>query len=167
MVDIPHEDDKKRLYVEKIRRGTVIDHIQAGFAYLVMKILRLEGKDGSLITVGINVKSNSSASGKKDLVKVENIFLDEKQINQIALISPKCKVSFIKDYQVVEKFVVKIPEIIYGIIKCPNERCITNVEREPVLTEFRVLSEDPLKLSCIYCERIVYKEEMIRTSFQY
>ena len=157
--------EKQRLYVEKIRNGTVIDHIQAGFAFSVLKILGLEGKDGSLITVGINVKSNSSQSGKKDIVKVENILLDEKQIHQIALISPKCKVSFIEKYEVVEKFIVKIPQLITGIIKCPNERCITNVEREPVATEFKVLEDSPLKVACGYCERIVYKEEILRTSF--
>ena len=157
--------DAKRLYVEKIRSGTVIDHIKEGYAFSVMKILGLEGKDGSLITVGINVKSNSSQSGKKDIVKVENIMLEEKQIHQVAIISPHCKVSFIKDYKVVEKFVVKTPEVIHGIVICPNEKCITNVEREPVATDFRVISEDPLKISCTYCERIVYQEEILRTSF--
>lgn len=165
MSNIDSEKDAKKLYVEKIRRGTVIDHIKEGCAYSVMKILGLEGKDGSLITVGINVKSNSSLSGKKDIVKVENILLEEKQIHQIAIISPKCKVSFIEDYKVVEKFVVKIPKVIHGIIKCPNEKCITNVEREPVSTEFRVISEDELKIACTYCERIVYQEEILRTSF--
>lgn len=165
MSDIPLEKETKRLYVERIRNGTVIDHVKAGFAFSVLKILGLEGRDGKLITVGINVKSNSSQSGKKDIVKVENILLDEKQIHQIALISPMCKVSFIENFNVVEKLVVKIPEMILGIIKCPNEKCITNVEREPVATEFKVLKEEPLKVACNYCERIVYKEEMLRTSF--
>ncbi|MHA1776226.1 MAG: aspartate carbamoyltransferase regulatory subunit [Promethearchaeia archaeon] len=159
------DKDGKRLYVEKIQRGTVIDHIKEGFAFSVMKILGLEGKDGSLITVGINVKSNSSQSGKKDIVKVEKIMLDQKQIHQIAIISPRCKVSFIEDYKVVKKFVVKIPDMIHGIVKCPNEKCITNVEREPVETKFRVISEDPLKIACTYCERIVYQDEILRTSF--
>jgi aspartate carbamoyltransferase regulatory subunit len=157
--------ESKKLYVEKIRNGTVIDHIKEGYAFSVMKILGLEGKDGSLITVGINVKSNSSQSGKKDIVKVENIMLEEKQINQVAIISPKCKVSFIDDYQVKDKFVVKIPKVIHGIVVCPNEKCITNVDREPVMTEFRVISEDPLKIQCEYCERIVYQDEILRTSF--
>ncbi len=154
--------DSKRLYVEKIKKGTVIDHIKEGFAISVLKILGLEGRNGTLITIGINVKSNVSSSGHKDILKVENIYLDEKQIHQIALISPECKVSFIEDFHVKEKFVVKIPTTIKGIINCPNENCITNVEREPVKTEFKVLSEKPLKIACNYCERLLYKEEILR-----
>ncbi|MHA1719568.1 MAG: aspartate carbamoyltransferase regulatory subunit [Promethearchaeota archaeon] len=155
----------KRLYVEKIRNGTVIDHIHPGFAFSVLKILGYEGKDGNLITLGINVKSNSSQSGKKDIIKFEDVKLEEKEIHQIALISPRSKVSFIDNYNVIEKFVVKLPKSIEGIVKCPNEKCITNVEREPVATEFKVLSDDPLKVACSYCERIVFKEEIMRTSF--
>lgn len=161
MTNNSSDSESKRLYVEKIRKGTVIDHIKEGFAISVLKILGLEGKDGTLITIGINVKSNISISGKKDILKVENIYLEEKQIHQIALISPKCKVSFIENFHVKEKFIVKIPPIIRGIIECPNENCITNVEREPVLTEFKIISENPLKIACNYCERILYKEEIL------
>jgi aspartate carbamoyltransferase regulatory subunit len=159
----PNSSDKQlnKLYVEKIRKGTVIDHIKAGFGVYVLKILGLDGKDGSLITMGINVKSNSALTGKKDIVKVENIYLDEKQINQIALISPDCKVSFIDDYNVVEKFIVKVPQMIRGIIKCPNDRCITNVDREPVIPEFSVITEDPLKITCIFCERVLLRPEIL------
>ncbi len=155
------KSDSKRLYVEKIKKGTVIDHIKEGFAISVLKILGLEGRNGTLITIGINVKSNVSSSGHKDILKVENIYLDEKQIHQIALISPGSKVSFIEDFKIKDKFVVKIPSLIKGIIDCPNENCITNVDREPVLTEFKVLSEKPLKIACNYCERILYKEEIL------
>lgn len=155
------KSDSKRLYVEKIKKGTVIDHIKEGFAISVLKILGLDGKNGTLITLGINVKSNVSSSGHKDILKVENIYLDEKQIHQIALISPGSKVSFIEDFKIKEKFVVKIPSLIKGIIDCPNENCITNVDREPVLTEFKVLSEKPLKIACNYCERLLYKEEIL------
>lgn len=155
------DTQSKKLYVEKIRKGTVIDHIKSGFGIYVLKILGLDGKDGSLITMGINVKSNSSITGKKDIVKVENIYLDEKQINQIALISPDCKVSFINEYTVKEKFIVKVPQMIKGIIKCPNDRCITNVDREPVISEFSVISEDPLKISCVFCERVLLRPEIL------
>ena len=67
------KSDSKRLYVEKIKKGTVIDHIKEGFAISVLKILGLEGRNGTLITIGINVKSNVSSSGHKDILKVENI----------------------------------------------------------------------------------------------
>lgn len=156
---------KKTLYVERIKDGTVIDHIHPGFAFSVLKILGYEGKDGQLITIGINVKSNSSPKGKKDIIKFENIRLHEKQIHQIALIAPRCKVSFIMDYIVIEKFTVILPDYISNIIICPNEKCITNVDREPVKTKFKVIEENPLKVSCEYCERIIYKDEIMKTSF--
>lgn len=165
MSENQHEEETRRLYVEKIRNGTVIDHINPGLAFSVLKILGFDGKDGGLITIGVNVKSNSSPSGKKDIIKFEGKRLEEKHIHQIAVISPNCKVSFIKNYEVEEKFVVKLPNEIRGIIKCPNERCITNVDREPVATLFRVLQKDPLKISCDFCERIVYKDEIMRTNF--
>ena len=152
---------EKKLYIEKIRDGTVIDHIKAGFAVFVLKILGLDGKDGSLITVGINVHSNSSPTGKKDLIKVENIYLDEKQINQIALVSPECKVSFIRDYQVEKKIIVKVPQVVTGVIKCPNEKCISNAEREPCTPEFEVISSDSVKIRCIYRERILDREDIM------
>jgi aspartate carbamoyltransferase regulatory subunit len=153
--------NEKKLYIEKIRNGTVIDHIKAGFAVYVLKILGLDGKDGSLITVGINVKSTSSPTGKKDIVKVENIYLDEKQINQVALIAPDSKVSFIKEYEVSKKIIVKVPNVISGLVKCPNDKCISNADREPIISEFNTLSTDPLKIGCIYCERILTREEII------
>lgn len=127
-----------------------------------MKILGLDGKDGSLVTVGINVNSKSSLTKKKDIVKVENIYLDEKQINQVALISPDCKVSFIKEYEVSEKFIVKVPSIISGIIKCSNDRCISNAEREPIVPEFNLVSIDPLKIGCVYCDRILTREDVLQ-----
>jgi aspartate carbamoyltransferase regulatory subunit len=154
--------DEKRLYVEKIRNGTVIDHIKSGFAFSVMKILGLDGSSGHLITVGINVKSNSAANGKKDIVKVENVHLEQKQINQIALLSPDCKVSFIEDYKVKEKFVVEVPPVFHGIIDCPNARCISRQEREPIVAEFKILSKDPLKIACGYCGWILDRQEILK-----
>lgn len=151
--------EDKKLYVEKIRKGTVIDHVQKGLALSVLKILGLaEVGEKHLITIGINV---GKPDHKKDIIKVENVDLEEKQLNQIALISPQSRISFIEDYKVREKIVVKVPSIIKNIVKCPNEKCITNVEREPVQTEFSIITEDPLKISCIYCERVVRKAEIM------
>jgi len=153
---------EKHLYVEKICNGTVIDHIGSGLAFHIMQMLGLEGRDGKLITIGINVKSNSSVNGKKDIIKVENIYLDHEQINQIALIAPDCKVSFIEDYKVKQKFVVEVPAVIYGIIDCPNTRCISRQEREPVTPEFKVITKDPLKITCEYCGMILYRDGVLK-----
>jgi len=153
---------EKTLRIEKIKTGTVIDHIQSGEALDVLNILGLNGKDGRLITVGINV--NSNRMGKKDIIKVENVFLNDEQLNQISLISPNCTISYIEDFEVKKKFQLTLPKIFQGIIPCPNDRCITNSEREPVQSEFEVISENPIKIKCVFCERILSYDEIIKIS---
>jgi len=142
------------LRIEKIKSGTVIDHIEPGKAIRVLNILGLEGKDGKLITVAINAHSNK-LKGKKDIIKVENVFLDNEQLNQISLISPKCAISYIEDFKVSKKFILNIPEKFIGLFPCANENCISNVDREPMKSEFTVISEKPVKLRCAYCSRVL------------
>ena len=142
------------LRIEKIKRGTVIDHIEPGRAIRVLSILGLEGQDGRLITVAINVHSKK-LKGKKDIIKVENVYLDNAQLNQISLISPKCAISYIKNFKVSKKFILNLPEKFVGLFPCANENCISNVEREPMKSEFKVISEQPVKLRCAYCSRII------------
>jgi len=47
----------KELYVKKIRNGTVIDHILAGHALDVLKILGIHGGEGHIVSVAMNVIS--------------------------------------------------------------------------------------------------------------
>ena len=151
------------LRIKKIKSGTVIDHIEAGKALNVLNILGLDGKDGRLITVGINVNSKK-LEGKKDIVKVENVLLDNDQLNQLSLISPKCSIAYIEDFNVKEKFILNLPDKFMGIFPCPNENCISNVEREPIQSEFLVDSEAPIKIRCIYCDRILHFTEIASLS---
>lgn len=146
------------LRIEKIKEGTVIDHIEAGKALTVSNILGLDGKDGRLITVGINV--NSKSLKKKDIIKVENVFLNNDQLNQISLISPNCTISYIKDFKVDKKFILSLPDKFKGIFSCPNENCISNSEREPIPSEFKVISEQPIKIRCVFCNRILFFDEI-------
>jgi aspartate carbamoyltransferase regulatory subunit len=141
------------LRIEKIKSGTVIDHIEPGKAIRVLNILGLEGQDGRLITVAINVQSKK-LGGKKDIIKVENVFLDNEQLNQISLLSPKCSISYIENFKVSKKFILNLPKRFIGLFPCANENCISNVEREPMKSEFEVISEKPVKLRCVYCSRI-------------
>src|SRR2546422_10945009 len=60
----------KELYVKKIRNGSVIDHISAGHALDVLKILGIGGGEGHIVSVAMNV--SSKAASQKDSVKVEN-----------------------------------------------------------------------------------------------
>ncbi|MEM2790027.1 MAG: aspartate carbamoyltransferase regulatory subunit, partial [Candidatus Bathyarchaeia archaeon] len=61
----------------------------------------------------------------------------------------------------VEKQRVKLPSVILGIVKCTNPACISNIENEPVKPIFYVESEEPLRLRCHYCGKIMGKEDVL------
>lgn len=138
------------LKITPIRNGTVIDHITSGKARIILKILGIsENSQSSIISIAMNV---SGKSGKKDIVKIEDVELKPKDIDKIALISPKATINIIRNYKVIKKHKVKLPDVIEGIVKCSNPSCITNT-REPVQSKFIVISKEPARLRCYYCER--------------
>lgn len=139
----------EELIVRKIERGTVIDHIEAGRALQVLKILGITGKEGLRVAVVMNVESRKL--GKKDIVKVEGLELRKEQVDLISLIAPRATINIIKDYRVISKYRVEVPSKIEGLLKCTNPNCITNQPREPVKTIFRLVSTNPLTLVCEYC----------------
>jgi len=150
----------EELLVRKIRDGTVIDHIPAGRALDVLKILGLSGKEGSTIAIVMNVPSKKL--GRKDIVKVEGKFLEPKEVDEIALIAPTATINIVKDFRVLEKRRVQVPGEIKGLLRCPNPNCITNTKREPIETRFKLVSIAPLKLKCYYCEDIITEEQVIQ-----
>jgi len=136
------------LRVSKIKDGTVIDHIRGGYALDVIKILGITGKEKRVITIGINVQSKRF--GIKDILKIEGRALNPQEVNKIALVAPHASINIVRNYKVVEKVEVKLPQRIEGIIKCVNPCCISKSE-EPVIPKFYVKSEEPLVLKCHYC----------------
>ena len=151
---------EEKLKIDKIKKGTVIDHIDAGYA---LTILNLTGLDESpnLMTIGVNVSSVKYK--KKDIIKIEGEFLDEIQMQQISILSPNATISLIEDSKVIEKIKVKLPTRIEGLILCQNTTCISNSD-EPIASEFSVLEEKPLKIQCIYCNRIYKLDEIVFSS---
>ena len=147
------------LRVSKIRNGTVIDHITNGHALDVVKILGITGRTGGVVTVTMNVPSKKL--GVKDIVKVEGRELNSKEVDKIALLAPHASINIIRDYVVVDKQVVKLPEILKGIVKCANPACISNSE-EPVHPTFYVEREEPLRLKCHYCGYIMEKQDVLK-----
>lgn len=146
------------LRIEKIKEGTVIDHITAGHALSVLRILGMTGKD-SVVSVAMNVPSHKL--GKKDIVKVENRELNAEEVDKIALIAPKATINIIRNYQVAEKQRAKLPKVIRGIIKCDNMLCVSNF-KEPTQPTFLMEREDPLRLRCYYCNRIMDKDDILK-----
>lgn len=147
---------KLKLKVSAISEGTVIDHIPSDALFKVISILELD-KTTNMITFGANL--DSEKQGQKAIIKVSNQFFANDDINRIALIAPNAKLNIIRDYEVVEKKVVEVPDQVIGIVKCFNPKCITN--NEDVLTSFKVVSKDPLALKCKYCEKITHEHQMV------
>ncbi|HTD81257.1 MAG TPA: aspartate carbamoyltransferase regulatory subunit [Thermoplasmata archaeon] len=142
----------RELRVTPIKNGTVIDHIPAGMALKVLKILGIEEGVSSTVTVAMHVPSK--AMGWKDIVKVEDRELSPREVDKIALIAPNASVNVIRNYNVAEKHVVRLPDRAVGILRCGNPNCITNL-REPVETDFFVKGGEPPRAACRYCDRVV------------
>ncbi len=145
------------LRVSKIKDGTVIDHITAGHALNVLKILGITDHVSGVVTVGMNVPSKTL--GLKDMVKIEGRELKSGEVDKIALLAPRASINIIRNYKVVDKQRVNLPDIIHEAVKCANPACISN-SKEPVKSTFYVDNKEPLRLRCHYCGYILEKEDI-------
>ncbi len=141
--------EKKELQVSAIENGTVIDHIPAGKLFDVINVLELNKMDIQM-TFGTNL--DSKVQGKKAIIKIWDKFLQNNEVNKLALVAPAAKINIIRDYDVVEKKLVQVPETVEAIVKCVNPKCITN--HEYVRTKFTVVNDSPIILKCHYCEKL-------------
>ncbi|MGF1909041.1 aspartate carbamoyltransferase regulatory subunit [Vibrio kasasachensis] len=143
-----------QLQVEAIKNGTVIDHIPALVGIKVLKLFSMD-KSNQRVTVGLNLPS--SALGHKDLLKIENVFINEDQASKLALYAPHATVNQIENYQVVRKLALDLPEQVNNVFECPNSNCITH--GEPVESSFRVFEKNSdVRLKCKYCEKVFSRE---------
>ncbi|WP_010418628.1 aspartate carbamoyltransferase regulatory subunit [Anaerophaga thermohalophila] len=145
----------KELKVSAIENGTVIDHIPSDNLFKVITILGLD-KITTQVTFGANL--DSKKLGRKAIIKVSEVFFEDNEINKISLVAPHARLNVIKNYEVVEKRDVTIPDTIVGIVKCFNPKCITN--NEAVTTHFKVVNKKEVALRCHYCEKITTQEEL-------
>ena len=143
---------ESNLIVRRIKDGTVIDHIEGGRGLKVLEALGIDGKDGNVITIALNVPSGKFS--KKDIIKVENKFLQDFDTNKLAVISPKATINIIKDYKLVERRRVFLPNKIEKIFPCSNADCITNTN-EDIKSTMDVIDKTGLVLRCKYCTRIL------------
>ncbi|MEM2924106.1 MAG: aspartate carbamoyltransferase regulatory subunit [Methanocellales archaeon] len=150
------EKEKRDFRVRPIKDGTVIDHIPAGQALNVLKILGVTSSTiprDTVISVVMNVPSH--AIGRKDIVKVENRELKPEEVDKISLIAPTATINIIRNFEVSKKYKVSLPEQIEGIVRCANPSCISNTP-EPLRSKFIVEKrENRRQLRCLYCERVI------------
>jgi len=146
---------KEQLKVDPIKNGTVIDHITAGKALQVAEILNIPNSEREIM-IGVNLTSRKM--GKKDIIKIENRELSKEEAGSIALISPTATLIVIRDYKVINKFGIDIPEEINHYIICPNSNCITNAET--IETRFELAGKTPIEVRCSYCEKKYFIDEV-------
>ncbi len=147
---------RKELQVAALENGTAIDHIPTEELFKVVSLLQLQKIDHR-ITIGNNLRSRKM--GKKGIIKIADKFFREDEINRIALIAPSVSLNIIKDYEVIEKKEIRLPDEIVEIVKCNNPKCITN--NEPMKTRFHVIDKEKVVLQCHYCELKINKDEII------
>ena len=147
---------EKKLKVAALKDGTVIDHIPSDKLFKVVHILHL---DSCLNQITLANNLESKKIGSKGIVKIADRALADNETNKLALICPDAKINIIRDYEVVEKRPLILPDEIKEIVQCGNPNCITN--NQPVTTRFHVIKHDnETVLKCHYCEREVKVEEV-------
>ena len=152
------EEKVRELQITALKNGIVIDHIPSEKVFAIVELLNLK-KYNEVVTVAINLKSTSL--GKKGIIKIEDKILDESELNKIALLSDHVTINIIENYKVVKKIKLAIPNEIVGLMKCGNNKCISN--HEHVETKFiKHLNEEnhETKYKCFYCERTISEEEI-------
>ena len=141
---------RKELVVSALENGTVLDHIPAENVYKALDILNLKGVE-SQITIGINLASK--VHGRKGIIKIADKFFENEELNKLALIAPEATVNVIRDFKVVEKKNLEMPEEIIGIARCQNPKCVTN--HQPIKTRFTtIVKNNNISLLCHFCEKI-------------
>jgi len=148
---------RKELIVSAISNGTVIDHIPANKLFQVIRILDLEKSDKE-VYFGTNLESKKY--GRKGIIKISEKYFEANESDKIALVAPTATLIEIRDFEVVKKSTVNIPEHVEKIAKCFNPNCVTNKEQVP--TKFKVIKVDgEIKLACHYCEKNTSQNNMV------
>ena len=145
--------EKKELQVAALKNGTVIDHIPSNKLFTVVSLLGLQDEDAN-ITIGNNFESKKL--GKKGIIKIADRFFTEEEISRLSVVASKIKLNIIRDYEVVEKKEVEMPDELKGIVKCNNPKCISN--NEPMQTWFHVIDKEKGLLKRHYCEKEQQKD---------
>ena len=148
--------ESKKLSVEAIANGTVIDHIPAGLGLTILRQFKLLHY-GSAVTVGFNLPSKTQ--GSKDIIKITGVWLDDNAANRLALFAPEAVVNTIDHFKVINKRRLTLPEEIAEVFRCPNTNCASH--GEPVKSRFYVRKQSgQTKLKCHYCEKTFSRDSV-------
>lgn len=141
--------------VSAIKNGIVIDHIPAGQALKIMRLLHVVNEK-QRVTLGLNLTSQRLKL--KDLIKIENRKLSAEEIDKISVFAPSATINAIENFTVFEKIKCTLPETIHGILICPNLNCISRPESK---SYFKLeASIQDVNLYCVYCEKQFKREQL-------
>ena len=152
--DLPIKDGTKRgeKMIYRLDDGTLIDHIEAGKARQVLKVLGLEESETPLVLAQY---ISSDRYGRKDVIGIHGRVLSEEELSKLGLVSSQATVNIVERGRVEKKGQVVLPGMIEDLIVCPNDRCITQPKYfEHVPTLFRVEGDrggEHLRVRCHYC----------------
>ncbi|MDG7009336.1 MAG: aspartate carbamoyltransferase regulatory subunit [Nitrososphaerota archaeon] len=152
--------ERERMLVSRIEEGTVIDHIPDWRADTVSRVLRLDKLARMQADVSVVILQNVTSKhlGRKDIIKIDSWHVDERDADILCLVFPEITVNYIDEGKV-SKYSPKVPDTIEGRVRCPELNCISNTEREPVVSRFVTLKEERL-LQCQYCDTLLGFEKV-------
>lgn len=132
--------------IDSIKTGFVIDHIPAGKA---MDIYRLLSLDKLSCPVAMIMNAASKRMGKKDMIKIDaDIEIDT---DVIGFITPGATVNVIKNGERVEKKTISLPQTLKNVVKCKNPRCISSCEQQ-LDSVFKLTDRENKIYRCYYCD---------------
>ncbi len=132
--------------IDSINTGYVIDHIGAGKAMTLYKLL---GLDKLECPVAMIMNATSKRMGRKDIIKIDGDI--DINIDVIGYVDPNATVNVIRDEKLVEKRDITVPTELKNVLFCKNPRCITSTEQElPHI--FRLTDSNKRIYRCIYCD---------------
>lgn len=134
--------------VNKIRDGCVVDHVPVGRGLTLLHLLELEDESYVLLS-----KCDSASRGVKDVVKIYDYSLSEKQLRLVSIVAPTSTYNVIRDYDVVGKQELESPPRFEGLAHCPNPNCVTNHSRIGSIDNKFVVRGEGEEIECAYCEK--------------
>lgn len=134
------------MHIDEITNGIVIDHIKAGKAMEIYKLLNLDQLECSIAIIK-NV--NSKKMGKKDIIKIDEAL--DVNLDALGYIDNGITINTIENGVKTNKRHCELPERIVNVVKCKNPRCITSVEQE-IDHVFKLTDRENKVYRCIYCE---------------
>ena len=139
------------MIIGQLKNGYVLDHIPAGRGMDIYNLLGLGELDCSVAMIK---NADSPKLGRKDIIKIGQLI--ELNFDVLGFVDPGITVDVIRDGKRVEKMHPALPEMLTGVIRCRNPRCITSTE-QGLVHQFRLADREKKVYRCVYCDSAARK----------